>query len=284
MIGALATALALAFAPVKVVTVHYRAHDGLERPAYVVLPAWYGRRDHPPIPLVISPHGRGVDARANVRLWGNLPARGRFAVVNPEGQGRRLELYSWGDPGQIDDLARMPRILERAMPWLRIDPRRIYAVGGSMGGQEVLLLAARDPRLLAGAAAFDAPANLAERYDEFPLLRFGSHLQALARDEVGGTPTSDPRGYALRSPLDFARKLAFAGVPLQLWWSTRDRIVVDQREQSGALYRDLLALNPEAPVVEIVGEWRHTAEMRWNRRLPAALRRFGLLRHPLAAT
>jgi hypothetical protein len=157
-----------------------------------------------------------------------------------------------------------------------------------MGGQEVLLLAARHPHLLAGAASFDAPANLARRYQEFPLLRFGLRLQALARDEVGGTPRTDPRGYARRSPLDFARRLAFSGVPLELWWSTRDRIVVDQRDESGALYRDILALNPEAPVVEVVGQWRHTAEMRWNRRLPAALRRLGLLRHretpPLAAT
>jgi len=288
MIGVLAAALALGLAPVKVVTIHYRAHDGFRRPAYVVLPAWYGPRDHPPLPLVISPHGRGVDARANVRLWGNLPARGRFAVVNPEGQGRRLELYSWGDPGQVGDLARMPRILGRALPWLRIDPHRIYAVGGSMGGQEVLLLAAHHQHLLAGAVSFVAPVNLALRYEEFPLLPFGSRLQALARDEVGGTPMTDPRGYALRSPLDFARQLAFSGVPLELWWSTRDRVVVDQRDQSGALYRDILALNPEAPVVEVVGAWRHTAEMRWNRRLPAALRRFGLLRHvatpPLAPT
>jgi poly(3-hydroxybutyrate) depolymerase len=284
----LATVVSLAAGHVRVWTIGYRAHDGVERAAYVELPAWYGPHDHPPIPLVISPHGRGVDARANARIWGDLPAVGRFAVVNPEGQGRRLELYSWGDPGQIADLARMPRLVEHALPWLRIDRRRIYAVGGSMGGQEVLLLVARHPHLLAGAAAFDAPVNLAMRYHEFPLLRFGSRLQALARFEIGGTPSSDPGAYAVRSPLDLAHRIAFSGVPLEIWWSTRDRIVVDQRDQSGALYRDILALNREAPVVQVVGEWRHTAEMRWNRRLPAALRRFGLLGHaetpPLAAT
>jgi poly(3-hydroxybutyrate) depolymerase len=284
----LATVVSLAAGHVRVWTIGYRAHDGVERAAYVELPAWYGPHDHPPIPLVISPHGRGVDARANARIWGDLPAVGRFAVVNPEGQGRRLELYSWGDPGQIADLARMPRLVERALPWLRIDRRRIYAVGGSMGGQEVLLLVARHPHLLAGAAAFDAPTNLAVRYREFAALRFGSRLRELARFEVGGTPSTDPRGYAVRSPLDVVRRIAHSGVPLEIWWSTRDRVVVDQRDQSGALYRDILALNPEAPVVQVVGEWRHTAEMRWNRRLPAALRRLGVLRHadtpPLAAT
>jgi poly(3-hydroxybutyrate) depolymerase len=201
---------------VRVWTIHYRAHDGLIRPAYVVLSKWYGPRDHPPIPLIISPHGRGVDARTNVRIWGDLPALGRFAVVNPEGQGRRLELYSWGDPGQIDDLARMPAILHRALPWLRIDPHRIYAYGGSMGGQEVLLLVAHHPRFLAGAAAFDAPVDLALRYRQFRRLRSGFLLQTLAQVELGGPPGADPRAYELRSPLDFARQIAFSRVPLQI--------------------------------------------------------------------
>jgi hypothetical protein len=29
-----------------------------------------------PIPLVISPHGRGVGAAANADLWGDLPGEG----------------------------------------------------------------------------------------------------------------------------------------------------------------------------------------------------------------
>src|SRR5476649_1241227 len=40
----------------------YTAHDGLRRRAWLVLPADY---DDTPIPLVISPHGRGVDALDN---------------------------------------------------------------------------------------------------------------------------------------------------------------------------------------------------------------------------
>src|SRR5258705_11457574 len=99
---------------VRTVAISYRAHDGLPRRAYLTLPAWYGPQDHPPIPLVISPHGRGVGAGTNVRRWGDLPALGPFAVINPEGQGRALTLFSWGDPGEIRDLARMPDIVQRA--------------------------------------------------------------------------------------------------------------------------------------------------------------------------
>jgi pimeloyl-ACP methyl ester carboxylesterase len=160
---------------------------------------------------------------------------------------------------------------------LHIDSRRIYAFGGSMGGQETLLLVAHYPRLLAGAAAFDAPTNMAARYAAFPLLPFGLGLQRLARIEFGGTPLQDPRAYTLRSPLDWARQIAFSGVPLQIWWSTRDKIVVDQRRESGLLYRDIKRLNPAAPVKEYVGTWAHTAEMRASARLPFALAQFGLI-------
>jgi poly(3-hydroxybutyrate) depolymerase len=261
---------------VRVVEIAYRAHDGLMRRAYLILPAWYSPGRDPAIPLVISPHGRGVGGRINVRRWGNLPALGGFAVINPEGQGRALTLYSWGDPGEINDLAHMPQIAEAAVPWLRIDRHRIYAFGGSMGGQETLLLAARFPHLLAGAASFDAPTNMAARYRAFDHLRFGERLQRLARREFGGTPSADPRAYEIRSPLDWARQLAFSHVPLQIWWSTRDTIVSDQQRESGLLYRNIKRLNPEAPVTQYVGTWAHTTEMKRHGYLQFALAQFGL--------
>src|SRR5712691_473107 len=159
-------------------TVHYTAADGSRRGATVLLPARYGPGHDPAIPLVISPHGRGASGIANAKRWGDLPGRGGFAVVNPDGLGP----YSYGAPGQIDDLALMPELVTRALPWLRVDRRRLYAVGSSMGAQETLLLVARYPQLLAGAVAMDAVVDLARRYDEAPELR-----AVLAR-VLGGTP------------------------------------------------------------------------------------------------
>jgi hypothetical protein len=163
---------------VRTWTIHYRVHDGARRVAFVVLPRWYGPRNNPPIPLVLSAHGRGIGPGANARIWGNLPALGRFAVVNPQGQGNRLELYAWGSQGESSDLARMPSIVRRALPWLRIAPHRVYAVGG-LGSQEILLLVAEYPRLLAGAVSFDAPTNMAARYAAFAQLRDGLGLQVV---------------------------------------------------------------------------------------------------------
>jgi pimeloyl-ACP methyl ester carboxylesterase len=272
---------------VRIWTISYRAHDGARRHAYVAVARSYGPQTNPPIPLVISPHGRGIGARRNLALWGSLPAVGNFAVVSPDGEGRVLGNYSWGAAGQVDDLARMPQIVQRALPWLHIDDNNVYAVGGSMGGQEALLLLARHPHLLAGAAAFDAVADFALQYRDFPKLAcgrvcthiwegpLGVNLQALARREVGGSPSTARHAYEIRSPITYARTIAFSCVPLQLWWSPQDRIVRHQQRQTGRLFATIRRLNPDAPVDGFTGGWRHSAEMRV--RLPLALARFGLL-------
>jgi hypothetical protein len=272
---------------IRIVTFNYRTHDGHVREAYVLLPDWYGPGNNPPLPLVISPHGRGVSAAVNVDRWGDLPGLGRFAVVNPDGYGRRLGRFSWGYEGQVADLARMPQILRRKVPWLRIDRRRIYAFGASMGGQEALLLVARHPSLLAGAVVFDPVTDMARRYRDFVRLRcnracyrqwgfsLGRGLRNLARVEIGGTPAKRPRLYARRSPMTYARAIAKSGVPLQLWWSKRDR-VVNPRDQSIPFARQLRLLRPTAPLQTVVGKWPHSAGMHPYAKLVPALRRFAL--------
>lgn len=268
----------------------YTASTGDERPAVVIAPARYGpRHPSPPLPLVISPHGRAGTGLSNARYWGDLPGRGGFVVVNPDGMGRRLRYFSYGYRGQIDDLADMPQIVSHALPWIHVDTGRVYALGSSMGGQETLLLVARHPELLAGAAAMDSVTDLTRRYAQLPAVPcnaaclarwgepFGVNLQRTMRREVGGTPAKVAAAYAARSSLRQAAAIAASGVPLQIWWSTRDRIVSDQEHQSEALFRKLRRLDPSAPVSAYVGRWEHSAEMRATALLPLALEEFGLL-------
>lgn len=275
--------------PPRVLTITYTAHNGATRNATVLLPAGYRPGERRPLPLVISPHGRGATGKSNATFWGSLPTRGRFAVINPDGMGRRLKNFSFGYRGEIDDLARMPAILTRALPWVRIDSTRIYALGSSMGGQETLLLVARHPHLLAGAVAMDSVTDLALRYRQIRELpthaefveRWGASesdcLRSAMKREVGGTPAKAPRAYASRSPLRLARQIAVSGVPLQIWWSRNDQIVMHQETQSGALYRKLRELETAAPVRARVGSWGHSKEMRSTALLPAALQGLGLL-------
>ena len=274
---------------VRRLKIRYLAHDGHVSTATVVLPSWYGPAANPPLPLVISPHGRGLNGHANSVLWGNLPGRGSFAVINPDARGRRVAGHSWGYGGQIADLARMPEVLRTTLPWLRIDRSRIYAFGGSMGGQETLLLVARHPDLLAGAAAFSSVTDLALQYRNFDRVRcknacrvllgtqFGSTLRKIARREIGGGPGTRAAAYAARSPVTYARRIAGSCVPLQLWWSVSDQVVVDQQSQTGKFFWQLRRLNPRANVEAFVGFWIHSAEMRARTGLPLALSRFDLL-------
>jgi len=262
---------------VRMLTFTYRSHGGAVRKAYVVLPAWYGKRRHPAIPVVISPHGRGVSGSYNLRFWGSLPARGPFALISPDGHGRRLPFYSWGFAGQIDDLARMPAFARHAIPWLRLDPRRVYGIGDSMGAQEVLLLAARGTLRLAGVAAFDPVTDMAARYRVWHVTPGEEHLPGLARVEFGGTPAQVPGAYAARSPISRVRAIARSGVPIQLWWSHRDSVITDQAEETGVFYDRVVSLMPAAPVQEIVGYWEHAREMHPETQLPAALACFGLI-------
>ena len=274
---------------VRTWTIHYRSHSGADQLAYVVLPAWYGPSNNPPLPVVISPHGRGASGLSNAAFFDRLPAVGRFAVISPDGMGQRLKNFSYGAPGQIDDLARMPEVATAALPWLRLDSSRIYALGSSMGGQETLLLVARHPHLLAGAAALDSVTDLARRYRQLPQLPcakscferwgkpYGAVLQSTLAREVGGSPQDSLVDYATRSGLSQAREIAGSGVPLQIWWSTEDRIVWDQEHQSQALYEELLRIDRCAPVSAYVGSWAHSREMRASELLPVALSGFGVL-------
>jgi pimeloyl-ACP methyl ester carboxylesterase len=255
-------------------TIEYTTFDGVRRRAIVLMPVHV--RPGESLPLVISPHGRGVPPEANSLFWGDLPGRDRFILVMPAGMGRHLALFSWGYRGQIDDLARMPDIVAAAIPDVHIDRRRIYAMGGSMGGQEVLLLLAQHPHLLAGVAAFDAPTDMIKRYPVLGQLQGGAGLQLLTRRELGGTPQSARAEYLARSPLTYAAQIARSGVPLQIWWSHKDAIVKRQFEQSGAFVKAVLKANPHAPLVQVEGDWEHALEMLWDRRLPSALARFGI--------
>jgi pimeloyl-ACP methyl ester carboxylesterase len=270
------------------IEIQYTAHDGRTRNAVVLLPHDYTPGNNPPIPLVIAPHGRGHTGAQDVTRYGDLPSIGNFAVVSPDGEGRRLHRYSWGARGQIADLAHMADKVESALPWVHVDRDRQYALGGSMGGQETLLLVAEYPHLLAGASAVDGVADFPLQYRNYPHLpcnaicharigNIGRHMQGLAVKEIGGTPKSVPELYAERSPLTYAATIASSCTRLQIWWSRDDEVVMDAAHQSGRMFEALRDLNPQGPVDEYVGSWPHTRALRARYDLPMMLAGLGLL-------
>ena len=91
----------------------------------------------------------------------------------------------------------------------------------------------------------DAVCDLGDRYHEMAdSRRSGRSARRELVEELGGTPAQVPATYARRSPLDHVAALAFGGLPLQIWWSRCDRVVIDQAQrQSGLLFRRIKQLN-----------------------------------------
>jgi hypothetical protein len=239
----------------------------------VGLPSWYGPRDDPPLPLVISPHSRGLTPWQEARRWGDLPGRFGIAVVNTGLHGRVIPRRSWAWPPDIAEMADLPGLLPRFLPYLRIDPNRIYAAGDSMGGQETLMLVARRPDLFAAAVAADPVTNFARRWYQFPASGESSGEQSAATLEVGATPRRARWLYVRRSPLFFARTFAFSGVPIQLWWNPQDTVVIREGStQTGDFYRAVKRLNSQAPLVARLDHTMHGWSFKYDHQLPEMVR------------
>ena len=283
---------------VRTVKIHYRAHNGERRAAFVVLPAWYGPRKHPRIPLVISPHGRGVSGARERAALG--PAARRAAGSRssaPTAQGRKLHALLVGLRRARSTTSRACReIVRRTLPWLRIDRSRIYAVRRQHGRPGDAAPARAGTR---GCSPAPRPSTRSPtsrcQYRRFPRIpaarRAGERWagpSAAAAVARAARRSAARRGSARARTRCAARSRTRARspascVPLQLWWSVKDRIVLGPERQSARLFRRIRRLNPDAPVQAFVGYWAHSAEMRARTRLPVALGIFGLLPEPASS-
>jgi pimeloyl-ACP methyl ester carboxylesterase len=239
------------FARTRAYTVPYRAWDDKTvREATIVLPSGWDRAHQPqPLPLVISPHGRNNFGWGNAaHYWQELPAQGPFALVCPDGLSRAHDkasnpldqpphdpsLFTYGYRRWIDDLARMPKIVQETLPWLHIDLERIYVLGSSMGGQETLLLAARYPGplsagtgRLAGAAAFDSACDLP--------------AQCAYLTSLPATHGADPQGVAARMIQEIDAK------PANLRGFRQDATFFNTKQQRHMTIAELLSELPRKP-------------------------------------
>jgi len=137
---------------------------------------------HSPVLLVLHP-SRG-DAAEMRRIVGGaierITAADHPLIVYPDGfEGhfndcRRAASYSARTAG-IDDVAFMRAIVDRLVTERQADPRRVFALGYSNGGQLAVRLTLEAPDLLAGAIVISANLptvdNLACRIGELPTRR-----------------------------------------------------------------------------------------------------------------
>lgn len=128
---------------------------------YALRPAATESGDLTGLPLIISLHGAGVEAKGQAACYSGKPWCNVVAPTN-----RRAFGFDWEDWGRVDAM----EVLAHASAMLKPDPRRTYLTGHSMGGHGTWQIGAHCPGLFAaigpsagwisfrsytGAAAYD---------------------------------------------------------------------------------------------------------------------------------
>lgn len=208
------------------------------------------------LPLLVAAHPAGGASTCVDQM---APLAGRFNLVLAclDGQGDSTRAFSYGAPGQIADLAAAPNLIAGRLPGMKLDARKLYLVGSSMGGTEALLVGLRYPGAYRETVALDPITDLGFRFNSLPLVR-RNQLEA----ECAGPPTLKGQCYVVRSPMAYLGKRALGSAVLSVWYSTADPV-------SGAPQQVPRFLAAEQPLMQPgqlrvrLGGWRHGAL--WDR-------------------
>ncbi|HEU4322463.1 MAG TPA: PHB depolymerase family esterase [Roseiflexaceae bacterium] len=146
--------------------------DGRERSYLVHIPSSYDGST--PYPVVLVFHGGGSNAEQLVAYSGmnETADRNRFIAVYPNGTGETVQgiaVLLWnGGPRQpggevagVDDVRFTRALLDDLATVVRVDERRIYASGMSMGGIMVYRLASELSDRIAAIASIAGPMGTA---------------------------------------------------------------------------------------------------------------------------
>lgn len=140
----------------------YRAADGATMPYQLFVPAGYdARRQYPLVLWLHGGGGRGNDNRRQLNegnsvgahIWTSAANQRRFPsiVVAPQCPTGAMWTNIGARVRPTEQLERVVALLKQLQRSYRIDPRRIYATGQSMGGFASWALIAEYPGLFAAA-------------------------------------------------------------------------------------------------------------------------------------
>lgn len=188
--------------------VRYKSSDGLEIPAYLILPKGVPAKN---LPTIIMPHG-GPWARDT---WGyfsyaQFAANRGYAVLAPNfrgstGYGKKFldaGNKQWGDRMQDDITWGVKYLVDQGIA----DPKRVGIWGGSYGGYATLAGITFTPDLYAAAVAEVAPSNLITLLETIP--PYWESGRALFYKRMGDPNTPEGKAQLLRqSPLTHAAKI-----------------------------------------------------------------------------
>jgi dipeptidyl aminopeptidase/acylaminoacyl peptidase len=188
--------------------VRYKSSDGLEIPAYLVLPKGVPAKN---LPTIIMPHG-GPWSRDTwgVDPYAQFAANRGYAVLMPNfrgstGYGKKFldaGNREWGDKMQDDITWGVKYLVEQGIA----DSKRVGIWGGSYGGYATLAGITFTPDLYAAAVAEVAPSNLITLLETIP--PYWESGRVIFYKRMGDPTTPEGKAQLLRqSPLTHAAKI-----------------------------------------------------------------------------
>jgi dipeptidyl aminopeptidase/acylaminoacyl peptidase len=193
-------------ATMKAIT--YPSSDGLEIPAYLVLPKGVPAKN---LPTLMFPHGGpwGRDEWGYNSLAQFFANRG-YAVLMPNFRGSTGYGKKFLDAGNLEWGAKMQDDITWGAKYLVAegisDPKRIGIIGGSYGGYATLAGVTFTPDLYGAAVDIVGPSNLITLLDSIP--PYWEQVRTLFYKRMGNPNT--PEGKKLlteRSPLTYANRI-----------------------------------------------------------------------------
>ena len=188
--------------------------DGTMQPCYFWAPE---KAKAEAVPLVVGLHTWSCDWRqtghyATVLAYAKKQG---WAMVGPNFRGPNDHPEACGGDAAVQDIV---DAVNYAKATVKIDPTRVYIIGGSGGGHMTLLMAGRHPEIWAGCAAF-CPITDVARWHADSLLDHPGRGKGYARmleGACGGTPAEKAEEYRHRSPLTWLQRAREAGVPVYI--------------------------------------------------------------------
>jgi len=186
--------------------------DGSEQPALLEIPpSAESKGDHAPVPLVVHLHSWSADYKSS-NLMGEVERSAQdlgWVFLSPNFRGPSKQPEACGSDLATSDVL---DAVHYAQSVAKIDPHRIYIVGGSGGGYMALLLAARYPKEWAAISAWVPISDLAAWHDSAKAA--GSRYDVFLEQCFGGPPAAAASEYKRRSPL--SQLGAAKGIPISI--------------------------------------------------------------------
>ena len=195
--------------------------------------------------------------------WSGISDKYKVILTSPLGHGRHFEKISLAWEAQMEDISKIPSILERLD--IKIKSEKIYICGLSMGGMETITAMALYPEIFKAGFSFNALVDLVAWYKDIvdghgSIKLLEMKVNQVIVEEIGGTPVELLEEYRKRSPINYINRLS--GSNLMLYWSIKDNIIPNQENNHNKKLYKLLKSNN---AISKVYEYDHTHDHDFNK-------------------